>query len=391
MSRLSRGTLAFFAALVAMTVSFRATNNMIGTTVPLVAKYELGFSAAEVGTLSAVYMLSNLIVNFFVNPRLSPEKTYKLFVISSWANVLLLPVFYLAGAITLWLVSLVSGLVNALLVPVLMTYASSAPDKERALNLYSTALSLSLILGPLYETILLTRFDYSEVFLFFVPVALVLAILSPRVRVVSQAPHGNKVSRRAHLSNPGLISAILAITTYNVPFAAITTFSAILAQERFHVNSFVAYSVYLPFFLASFLTRLFMTLRPFEDLRRPLMVSIVITAVSLVGQALAPNYAVFLAFYFLLGIPHGSVFPMATVLIARASSVEERLALNSYFMAYNNFLFIVVPPVAGLLSDFIGLSEAFASLVIVVIAFSLPLAKYMRMPFFTSASERRQG
>jgi Major Facilitator Superfamily. len=134
-----------------------------------------------------------------------------------------------------------------------------------------------------------------------------------------------------------------------------------------------------------------MTLRPFEDLRRPLMVSIVITAVSLVGQTLAPNYAVFLAFYFLLGIPHGSVFPMATVLIARASSVEERLALNSYFMAYNNFLFIVVPPVAGLLSDFIGLSEAFASLVIVVIAFSLPLAKYMRMPFFTSASERRQG
>jgi hypothetical protein len=82
---------------------------------------------------------------------------------------------------------------------------------------------------------------------------------------------------------------------------------------------------------------------------------------------------------------------MATVLIARASSVEERLALNSYFMAYNNFLFIVVPPVAGLLSDFIGLSEAFASLVIVVIAFSLPLAKYMRMPFFTSASGRRQG
>jgi MFS family permease len=382
---MSRKSLAaFMALLVLMTVSFRATNNMVGTTLPLVAKYELGFSATLVGLLSAVYMASNLIVNLFVNPRLSLGTATRLFVIASWVNVALLPLFYLSDQLTVWIVSLASGFVNALLVPLLMTYASTAPDRERAMNLYSTALSLSLILGPLYETLLLTKYSYSDVFLFFVPVAMVLAILSFRVKMDDGAQKRSRQSARAHLRNPGLISAILAITTYNVPFAAITTFSAILVQERFHVSSFEAYSVYLPFYLASFLTRLFMTIRPFEDLRRPLIISILLTLVSLVGQTFATSYAEFLAFYFILGIPHGSVFPMATVLITRASRLEERVALNSYFMAYNNVLFIVVPPFVGLLSDFIGLSYAFASLTAVVAASAIALAKYMKLPFFTS-------
>ncbi|MGC9105038.1 MAG: MFS transporter [Thermoprotei archaeon] len=381
-----KGLAASLALLVLMTVSFRATNNMVGTTLPLVAKYELGFSATLVGLLSAVYMASNLFVNLFVNPRLSLGTATKLFVIASWANVALLPLFYLSDQLTVWVVSLASGFVNALLVPLLMTYASTAPDRERAMNLYSTALSLSLILGPLYETVLLTKYGYSDVFLFFVPVALILAVLSFRVRMGDGVKTKARRSPGAHLRNPGLISAILAITTYNVPFAAITAFSAILVEERFHVSSFEAYSVYLPFYLASFATRLFMTVRPFEDLRRPLIVSVVLTLVSLVGQTFATSYAEFLAFYFVLGIPHGSVFPMATVLITRASRLEERVALNSYFMAYNNALFIAVPPFVGLLSDCVGLSYAFASLTVVVAVSAIALAKYMKLPFFTSPS-----
>ena len=377
-----REFLAFAAVLVAMTIAFRATNNMVGTTIPLVAKYELGFSQTVVGLLSSAYMITNLVTNTFITPRMRGVLLQRFFVVATFANVALLPLFYLANSVTIWLVALASGLVNALITPVIMAYASSGPDPERMLNLYSTALSLSLVLGPLYETALLQRVTYSEVFLYFIPVALLLAMLSPRVKIKVRERKGG--SARGDLRNPGLISAMLAITTYNVPFAAITTFSAILAEQRFHVESALAYSVYIPFFTASFLTRLLMTIRPFENLRRPLSVSIVITALSLVGQAFAQNYTEFLAFYFILGIPHGSVFPMATVLISRTSKPEERVALNAYFMAYNNVLFIVVPPVVGLLSDLIGLANAFAVLVLVVFASAVPLARYMRMPFFSS-------
>ena len=354
--------------LVLITVSNRATNNMVTTTVPLLGKYVLGFSNSLVGLLSTVIFAFTFLSTSYINPSLNAVTRKKVFTISNGFIVVSLLLFYYSNAISIWIISALAGLAFGLVMPNLITAASLANDKksvERLLALYSTSLSLSLIIGPALETFLLTRVGYKEVFIWFIPLALIAFILSTKLKF----PEVKRESRGISvLKNKGFISSVLSITTYNIPFAAFTTFLAILAKERFNVPDFEAYSVFLPFFILSFLTRLSMTIRPFNDLRLPLAVSIGITVAGLLGILYAPSYIMFLVVIALLGIPHGSIFPMSTIMISRATTLAERNAVNSYFLAYNNILFLAVPAIVGFMSSFIGLSLTMTLLVIPVIA-----------------------
>ncbi|WP_338602299.1 MFS transporter [Sulfolobus tengchongensis] len=352
--------------LVLMTISARATNNMVTTTIPLLAKYTLQLSNSQVGLLSALLFTFNFISTTFINPKLNSIVRKRAFIISNIIILVSLPLYFLSNAITIWIISIFAGIAFGLIMPNLITAASLANDKksvERLLSLYSTSLSTSLIIGPAFEVFLLTKYDYRDVFLWFIPMVIIGVIISSKIKFpdVKREESGFSV-----IKNKGLIAGALAITTYNVPFAAFTTFLAILAKDRFNLPNFDAYLVFLPFYIMSFLTRLTMTIKPFENLRMPLLISILITIAGLFGILYAPNYPIFLAVIALLGIPHGSIFPMATIMISRATSLAERNAVNSYFLAYNNILFLIVPAIIGFVSELLGLTISITSLIIPV-------------------------
>ena len=371
MKRVS-SSLMYVAVIISLiTIATRATNNMVTTTVGPLAKYQFGFSNVQVGILTAVMYATTLFSTSYLNPVLVSTMRRKLFIASNGAIAILLLAFFVSSPILVWPISALAGLAFGLVMPNLITSASLVNDKrwaERLLSLYSASLSISLILGPAYESFLLTRFTYKYVFLAFIPLAVLAFILSWRVSFpnLSREVHGLSALR-----NKGLLASVLAITTYNVPFAAITTFLTILSIDRFRVPSDLAYFTFFPFFLTSFLTRFYMTVRPFKSLRTPMLVSVILTALGVGSVLVAPSYFVFLALMAVLGIPHGSVFPMATIMIQRATSKEERNAVNSYFLAYNNILFIVVPVAVGYLSQLMGLSLAFSILAVPVIASSV--------------------
>ncbi|WP_048057787.1 MFS transporter [Metallosphaera cuprina] len=354
-----------------MTIAARSTNNMVTTTVGPLSKYELGFSNSLVGVVTGLMFVATLFATSYLNPSLKSSTRRKVFIVSNLAILALLPLFYLSNSFTIWIFSALIGLAFGLVMPNLITAASLVEDRktaERLLAIYSASLSVSLILGPLYETLILSKFQYNFVFLAFIPIAVIAFILSWTVRF----PDTDKeISGSRALRNKGLSSSILAITTYNVPFAAITAFLTILAIERFHVPNDLAYSAYIPFFTLSFLTRLYMSIRPFKSLRVPMLISVLITMITLAGTIVSPSYSAFLLLMALLGIPHGSVFPMSTIMIQRATSKEERNAVNSYFLAYNNFLFIAVPAVVGYLSEIIGLPLTFSLLTVPVVITSV--------------------
>lgn len=361
--------------LVLITVSDRATNNMVTTTVPLLGKYVLHFSNTLVGLLSTVIFAFNFVATSYINPSLNAITRKRVFIISNGFIVLSLLLYYYSNVFTIWIISALAGLIFGLVMPNLITAASLANDQksaERLLALYSTSLSLSLIIGPALETYLLTRVGYREIFLWFIPLAMVAFILSTKLKFPEVKRESKGISA---LKNKGFISSILSITTYNVPFAAFTTFLAILAKERFNVPDFEAYSVFLPFFTISFLTRLSMTIRPFSDLRMPLAISIGITIAGLLGILYAPSYTAFLLVIALLGIPHGSIFPMSTIMISRATTIAERNAVNSYFLAYNNVLFLAVPAIVGFVSTYLGLSLTMTLLVLPVLVTAITFFK----------------
>ncbi len=358
-----------YAAIVIFIITFtmRATNNMVVTTVPLFVKLDLGFSYFTVGAISAFIYLLSFISTVYVNPRLKHRTRRVLFIAANAAIMLVLLLYSYSGAVTVWLASLLAGLAFGLIIPNLMTSASLRKDqveREKMIGLFTIGLSLSLILGPGLEDILLNYFDYRFVFLLFLPIASVGLIMSTLVKF----PTAKNEDHVDVTKNAGLRAAILTVTTYNIPFAAITIFLAIYAISRFHVSGVLAYSLYIPFFTVSLLTRVYMTARPSKNIKMLLAASIAITLLALLSTPFLPNFYAFLLIMALLGIPHGSIFPLATIMISRGTTVRKRNAANSYFIAFNNILFMVVPFTFGYLLKYIGFTYAFMVLALPVAA-----------------------
>lgn len=347
----------FYSATVIIlaTISARSVNNMVATTLPILAKYDFTFSNVLVGAISATLNISTFVVTSYLNPLLKSSARRKVFIAVNGAIPILLLLYFVSSPLLLWPVAVASGLAFGFVFPNIITSATLHKDhliQMRLLAIYSLSLSLSLVIGPSLETWALTFLSYKEVFLPFVAVSIVGFAVSPFVKFPRIK---REVRGRAALGNRGLTTSLLAITIYNVPFAAISSFMVIFAVEQFSVSSSTAYSVFIYFFITSFTARLLMAIRPIKSLFIPLIVSALMTIMGLVLIPFTDSFMEFIFVMAALGVPHGTVFPMSSMLVARGTKPEERNVANSYFLAYNNILFVVVPVLFG----FISVKEGF--------------------------------
>jgi len=335
----NREVLIYAISLFLVTFAVRAVNNMVGTTTPLLAKYGFSFSNALVGVLTSIVAAVNLLSIILINARLPSRLRRAFFIVSNATIPMLLLLYYLSNSVDIWVISIITGFAYGLIVPNLLTSASIFGDQataERLLVLYTLALSTSLVVGPLLETYLLTHLNYRSVYLPFIPLAVLALALSFKLKFPPDPPRNRGFSaiRSNVLRNRGLVSAMLATTTYSVPFAVFTAFIAIYAQSIYHVSKYLAYFSFVPFFLTSFLTRLYLTVRVPRGLFLPMLISITITIVGISMLYLSPTYTAFLVAMTLLGVPHGSTYPLSTLMVSRGTSIEERNAANSYFSAF---------------------------------------------------------
>lgn len=144
--------------IVTMTFAVRASNNMISTTVPLLSRYYFHFTQTEVGLISAVFSLGTFVTSGLLNSRLPSSTRRKVFIASSIAYAVVLPLYYLVGPLTLWLLTGVAGLTLGSVMPNIITSAGLLEDRrarERLLSIYTLALSASLVAGPAIETAIL--------------------------------------------------------------------------------------------------------------------------------------------------------------------------------------------------------------------------------------------
>ncbi len=359
--------------IVGITVSLRATNNMMITTMPIFSKDVFNFSNVSVGELTALTYATTFLATLLLNPRLESSQRRKIFIASIAVIDVSLVLLYFSNSISIWPIAALAGVSFGMVFPNLITSASLHGDHRaqmRLLAIYSVSLSLSLVVGPVIETFILPLVGYRGVFLAFLPMGLIGTAVSPLVRF----PQGGRErSGRKTLGNRSLHASLLSISVYNVPFAAITSFLVIYAEQNYHVSSSIAYSAFIIFFASSFTTRLVLAVRPVEGLKIPLMISSAITVGSLLSIPFIPGFYTFLIVMVFMGIPHGSIFPFTTMMIARGTEPEERNAANSYFMAYNNILFMIIPVVFGYLSSQIGFHEDFVILGVISAAFIIAL------------------
>ncbi|MEW9491462.1 MAG: MFS transporter [Candidatus Aramenus sulfurataquae] len=375
--------LTFLEALliiVPLTIAIRGSNNMLITTIPLVARYQLSFNNSEIGLISAVIALSTFISSGILNSRLSSPIRRKAFITSTAVYALILPLFYYSNPLLVWALSAIAGLSLGLMMPNVINAAGLLEDRkarERLLSIYTLALSVSLVVGPAVESLVLKFYPLRYVFLWFEPFALLAFVLSFFLEFPQEA-NGKKVEVKV-FSNPGFKVAVLNILSYNVPFATITAFAGVYAKEAFGLSYSEVTAFFSAFFVTSLLARLYLSLRPAEKISGLITFSVSLTVIGLTLATLSGNPLLFLGALLVLGIPHGITYPLSVISISRTFKAEERNAANSQFFAIMMLIGVVTPLVDGVVAQALGIRPLFALLIPIVLAFLIMLKRHVKV------------
>lgn len=354
--------------IISATFAVRASNNMFMTTLPLLARYSFHFSEVYVGLISTAGATGTFIMSAMINARLTSTRRRSVFIISSFAYMVVFPLFYISSAVIIWPLVLIAGFVLGAIMPNIITSASLFSDRkmrERILSLYTLTLSISLIAGPAIESEILRFFTLEQSFLFFSVLPAVVFVSAFGIKFPDE--RGKRITGGAEiLSNHGFRAAIFNIMTYNIPFALILTFGGIFAKEYLGASYSLITLLFSLFFLTSFASRLALTLRPPENLPMLMTASVIITGAGLVVLSSSRDMLIFSISFLILGFPHGFTYPLSIISISRSIDPEKRNIANSYFFSIMMLVGAIMPFVSGVLVDTLGLRYAFMSIIPVV-------------------------
>jgi len=365
----------FYSAITIFLITFaiRASNNMIITTIPLLADYYFHFTPLLIGIVSSFASIFSFISSIFVNSKLSSNLRRRVFILSSFLYAFTFPLFYFVNPILVWIFSSIAGFSMGIIFPNIITYAGSIGNqrtRERMLSLYTTSLSLSLILSPFIESLILSTFTLIQSFLFFSIISSIIPIIAFKVKFSgsSKINFGNS----GILRSAGFLVSLFNNIMYDIPFGMIETFGGIYAITLFHVSYSTAISLFTLYFLTSFISRTLFTIKPPFRVINLIFFNSIISIVGLSLASVSKDIYMYIFSLLLLGIPHGLTYPSSLVLLSRSFSDEEtRSIANSYFSGILIGLAAVIPIAMATSVEFIGLRYSFALLSGVVLFFLL--------------------
>ncbi|AWR97479.1 MFS transporter [Acidianus sulfidivorans JP7] len=361
----SKFPITYAIIIVVITFALRASNNMVITTLPLIARYSFHFSDVLIGLVSSFGAIFAFISSGFVNSRLSSLSRRKIFILFSILYGLIFPFFYFSTPIDIWFFSGFLGFSLGIIMPNIMTSAGLFPDRktrERMLSLYTLTLSTSLILGPLIESAILLRYTLFQAFLFFSIFAFLIALFSFKLKFPKEEQNmvdPNNTKFKDIFNNIGFRLAILLNLIYSMPFGMITTFGAIFAVDYFHSSYSLATALFSIFFATSFLGRLLLTIFTPKNLWNPILISSSFTILGLFLIFISPNLLFYSLSLVILGIPHGLTYPLSLVTISRSFDETKRNKANSYYSATMMGLVSFIPIIISFIVNTFGLKKSF--------------------------------
>ena len=89
----------------------------------------------------------------------------------------------------------------------------------------------------------------------------------------------------------------------------------------------------------------------------------------------------------LLGIPHGSAYPLSVMTIGRSFKIEERNVANSNYFSVMMIIGILVPIISGYIISDLGFGFIFLLLIIFVFIFLILLLGAVRSQEFKNIME----
>lgn len=390
---LSRLATAAAPSLLLLTFLGRAAQNAGQTTYPLIGRDLLGMGNSSIGAVVAVAGLASVASSTVVVGRL---RRWDAAVLLAAGQALGLAAFLLLALPTgrpgLWLGAVGLGAGGGLMFPSLMTViASRTPGRRaKALALMAVALSTSLVAGPLIESGVLHALGGSlraalGVMAVLPAGAVVLAVRAARQRPPNPPRRGaadRPPSRGtgppaddppspeapAPADDPPPVPASafrLALTvmlTYQVPFVALVGFGALLARQADGLSAAGAEAAFAVFFGSSVLVRVLLVVAtPRRRLRAVLVLSAAATVAGVAWLGLAHTLPELLGAMAVLGVPHGTTFPLASSILAEQAHLDggHLARANGRLMAGTNTATVVVPFAYGALAAAFGYRGAF--------------------------------
>lgn len=367
----------------------RASQNAAQTTFPLIGRDLLGMGQFAVGAAVAAAGLANVLCStFLVGGRPHFSASLLLAVGQALALLSFVVLTVPMGRIGLWTGAVGVGAAAGIVFPSLMTVVARGAGgrRTRALAFMSLALSASLVVGPLLEAGALRLLRDSlraglGALVALPAAATVLAVRAAwrdrrRIPVgdIVAKPRGGPTGERPaqptgeRPAPPGssLAAAFrLALTvmlTYQVPFVAIVGFGALLARRADGISASGTQVAFAAFFAASAGVRVLLAaVAPDRHLSRILASSAVLTMLGVAGVGLARNFPELLGAMAVLGIPHGTTFPLASSILAERARTDERqlVRANGRLMAGTNGASFIVPFVFGWVASALGYRAMF--------------------------------
>jgi len=255
-----------------------------------------------------------------------------------------------------------------LIFPNIINFAGSIDDqksRERMISLYTTSLSLSLIVSPLLESFILSNFSLITAFLFFSIFSFLVPITSFMIEFKDDEGKRASSSKEV-LKSPPFLASIFNNLMYDIPFGMIVTFGGIYAISLFHASYSLAVMIFTFYYLTSFISRGLFTLKTPRNIITIIYADALITVVGLLSVSLSPSLLIYVISLVLLGIPHGLTYPSSLILLSRSfKDVESRNIANSYFSGILIGLTGFIPLIMGYSVEEIGLRYSFTSLSVV--------------------------
>jgi MFS family permease len=361
----SRKYFIYLLLLFILTFFWRATTNAYSTMLPLIAKYEFNFQPSLIMYLGGIGGIGSFITSFFINQRIKKLRPYFILSIMLLLIVIALVPFY-TGA-NVWFFILVEGLATGATSPLIISSAGTVEDpkeRERAIAFYSLALSTSLAVAPFISSgfLVLTKENLKISLAMFSALVLISMVSAFFMRLSGR--NEAKINGSGIIKRPYFWKAVASNAIYTFPFVAMTYYGAILARQAFKLSYSVSVAMYSVFFITSFLTRFYLTLRPVHSIDRSVALGSLLTVLGLLLVGTHLNLMLFLVGYAILGFPHGLFWPVSLIILRRSYGDEEIYAANSYYISINNLIWLLTPFISGIIASFVGISLTF----IVVIA-----------------------
>ncbi|QXJ35638.1 hypothetical protein J5U22_02185 [Saccharolobus shibatae] len=294
--------------------------NFFYTTSPILAKvyYDItDFSLVEVYLY--IFSLIGTFISFFLFRRLI-FRLATFFVIISIIFIIIIKnplLFYLSNAM--------AGFSFGIIIAYMLTIASFYGEKH--LYLYSLVLGISTIVQPVVQTFIMLFIGFELLFIFYLALSLVLFIYS----LIQRMKDKKEIFNLKLKVNYGIITSILITISYVTGFTVISTFLPVyLIIIIKHFSAGFAYSIFIPFFASTVLSRTLLSTIKIKNLKILSSLSIILTVLGF-AILFEQIYIIDIIAAFILGISHGIIYPLASVYITRYSTANER---NSYMSLY---------------------------------------------------------